>query len=214
MFLRGIRFCAPLLLTALGCNAAGCSNGADHDARHDASPAGGRSSGSDAGASKLAGPCSMTADCRAPLRCAFERCHYECDTSRDCEAGQRCIADRPFRVCQLLDETDCTLNIHCPLGQLCARDAECRDQCAGPLDCGHDQVCASGACADETELVDGRLPFRLEEQAGSPCAYNSDCPDALVCVSGQCRVECVADRDCPPGSACAPDGRCTPLDAG
>lgn len=162
---------------------------------------------------KLSGGCLINTDCAEPLVCAFRRCHEECTTSRDCPSGQRCVAaDRPFSVCQLPDERECTYNSECPEGQLCAGDATCRDQCAGDRDCLAEQTCVSGTCADTAELIDGGLPSSPEIEAGtgSPCTYNSDCPEPLACVDSQCRLECVEDRDCLPTFRCNPGHRCQP----
>jgi hypothetical protein len=35
-----------------------------------------------------------------------------------------------------------------------------------------------------------------------PCRLNSECPSALVCMSGLCRAECTESRDCPDGQRC------------
>jgi hypothetical protein len=160
---------------------------------------------------RLAEGCVINSDCTAPLVCAFQRCHNECTGTRDCPAGQRCVAsDRPFKVCELNDEKNCTRNIDCPPAMVCGVDGQCRDQCSTDGDCVSGQVCTSGTCADEKELVDGGLPV-LRRDAGvagtTPCVYSSDCPEPLVCKNGTCLVECREDRDCPYFAPCM-GGRC------
>ena len=62
---------------------------------------------------RLAESCLVNSDCSAPLVCAFEACHAECETSRDCEPGARCVAAaRPFKVCQLEEERVCARTAH------------------------------------------------------------------------------------------------------
>ncbi len=94
---------------------------------------------------KLASSCLINSDCESPMVCAFKSCHVECTTSRDCEDGARCIAaERPFRVCQLETERDCSTNADCPTPLVCGVDGECRDGCASARDCIEGQLCASG----------------------------------------------------------------------
>ena len=143
-------------------------------------------------AAKLSAGCVINTDCEDPLVCAFRRCHNECETSRDCTEGQRCVAsDRPFRVCQLDDETNCERNSDCAFGMVCGVDGECRDQCGTSRDCIPGQVCTAGSCADEEELVDGKLPIEVNlddpVSANRPCLYHSDCDAPLVCRGGDLR---------------------------
>src|SRR5262245_37160214 len=96
--------------------------------------------------SNLSEGCLVNTDCSSPLVCAFRRCHVACESTRDCPSPARCVAsDRPFHVCQLESERDCTYNSDCPKGQVCAADAQCRDQCQGDADCLSGQMCAAGS---------------------------------------------------------------------
>jgi hypothetical protein len=160
---------------------------------------------------KLSEGCLINSDCKDPLVCAFKRCHDVCTTSRDCPTGQRCLAsDRPFHVCQLPDETDCVYHSDCPPTLVCGADKECRDQCSTHRDCLDEQSCTQGTCADDSELVDGKLPgggTDVETQVGQPCVYTSECAAPLVCRGGLCRSECQADRDCDQGAHCV-EGVC------
>ncbi|HEX4340707.1 MAG TPA: hypothetical protein VH062_32585 [Polyangiaceae bacterium] len=159
---------------------------------------------------RLAEGCLINSDCTSPLVCAFQRCHNECTDSRDCNMGQRCVAsDRPFKVCELAEEKNCSTNVDCPPGMVCGVDGQCRDQCSSSNDCISGQVCTSGTCADKKELVDGGLPVVKREGGAdsTPCVYSTDCPEPLVCKSGMCLIECRADRDCDYLAACI-GGRC------
>src|SRR5882672_6817061 len=83
-------------------------------------------SGSDSAPLKgLAEGCVINSDCNSPLVCAFRKCHEACRDSRDCnvQEQQRCVAsDRPYHVCQLVTERDCTFNSECAGGQTCGID--------------------------------------------------------------------------------------------
>jgi hypothetical protein len=154
--------------------------------------------------SQLSEGCLINTDCKSPLVCAFRRCHVQCEDSRDCDPQQLCIdADKPFRVCQLDIERDCEYNSQCPGDQVCAVDAHCRDQCAADKDCGFQQVCTQGTCAEAWELVDGKLPnAQPKNDGGQPCTYNSECPPPQVCHQNVCRIECLETVDCAAGLEC------------
>jgi hypothetical protein len=99
---------------------------------------------------QLAGGCLINSDCAPDLICAFGRCHRACDGDRDCDYELRCVKNESTGsfVCQLPDETVCKDDQHCPTGQVCAVDNECRDSCKEDDDCVASQVCAaSGECA-------------------------------------------------------------------
>ena len=161
--------------------------------------------------SGLAEGCLLNSDCNSPLVCAFRRCHNACESSRDCAPGLRCVvSDRPFHVCQLESERTCTYNSHCPEGQVCAVDAQCRDRCQADTDCLRGQSCTSGTCAEPSELREGKLPVALVDggpSSGQPCVYNSQCPDRLVCKGGLCQSECLSSGDCSNGRQCV-QNRC------
>src|SRR5258705_11673579 len=96
---------------------------------------------SDKGA-ELAQGCLINSDCNDPLVCAFRKCHNACTDTRDCSIPLRCVAsDRPFHVCQLVEERLCRYNSDCPEKQVCASDAQCRDECQGDADCLFGQLC-------------------------------------------------------------------------
>ena len=118
-----------------------------------------------------------------------------------------CVAsDRPYHVCQLDSERKCTYNSDCPRGQVCAADAQCRDQCQGDADCLAEQTCVSGTCAERNELTDaGTLPVVARDSGpstGQPCTYNSQCPSHLVCRNALCQIECLTSVDCSDGRQC------------
>jgi hypothetical protein len=164
----------------------------------------------------LGGGCLINSDCDDPLVCAFRLCHTQCQTDRDCSQGQLCvIAERPDRVCQLASEKSCHYNSDCPGVEVCGVDDQCRDQCSVDRDCVPGQLCVTGTCADQSELVDGGLREVDGGQAiGQPCSYTSECPDPLVCRDGFCAYECLGPRDCPATMECQADHRCKQPDGG
>ncbi len=164
--------------------------------------------------------CLIDSDCAPDLVCVFRTCHYQCVETRDCVGkpgvpeGVLCVkGEKPTNVCQLVDEVGCEVDPDCPGDQSCAVDARCRDVCSFSAQCVSPQVCSSGSCAEEAELIDGVLSGAGPGAAGEPCAYSSDCQDALVCRSGVCAVECKAAIDCPYGFVCD-DARCVPAGEG
>ncbi|MEJ7728155.1 MAG: hypothetical protein WKG00_02975 [Polyangiaceae bacterium] len=157
--------------------------------------------------------CSLASDCAAPLVCVFTRCHQECSDTRDCPSEQRCvIVDKPRAVCQLAVERDCDFSSDCPQPLVCAVDGQCRAQCHAQTDCLAGQACASGTCADADELVEGRLPVD-DPEPGTPCAFDSDCPEEMHCKKAQCVFDCLTSADCPAGGACL-GNRCVVSDGG
>ncbi len=103
-------------------------------------------------AAALGGNCSINSDCKNPYKCAFERCHVQCEEDRDCEpAPLRCVhgSTEGVPVCQLPDEVECETDRDCPGDkQVCGIDKECRDPCDEDGDCTRTQICAnSGECA-------------------------------------------------------------------
>lgn len=154
----------------------------------------------------LAQGCLVNTDCNSPLVCAFRRCHTACASTRDCPDPLRCVAsDRPFHVCQLASERECVYNSDCPKGQVCAGDAQCRDQCQGDADCLAGQTCVAGSCAEKSELRDGGLLEVTKEAgplSGQPCSYTSECAANLVCRNGLCQMECLSSIDCLDGRQC------------
>jgi hypothetical protein len=162
---------------------------------------------------QLSGACNINSDCTAPLVCAFQICHQQCDTSRDCPAPDICVSARGSQVdvdgasvaYNFCESVACTTSAACPTGQTCAADGQCRDACSvGVASCIAGQACVEGVCVDTTDLTDGgKLKGAPDASAlGSACVLSSDCGDAgLVCRSGACDVQCRADIDCLP-----PDG--------
>lgn len=163
--------------------------------------------------------CSLSSECKSPLVCAFAKCRQACKATRDCSPGERCVqSDKPSYICQ---KQGCSRNSDCLGTQICAVDAQCRDQCLTQKDCLVDQVCSAGACADVNELVGGALPnVHPDAGLGQRCTLPSDCPGDFVCLrDGICGAECIIDKDCPRTYACTPvhpggPGRCFPPSAG
>jgi hypothetical protein len=150
---------------------------------------------------ELSRGCLVNSDCRAPLVCAFERCHVECVTTRDCDGVQRCVGAREVeRVCQLELEASCKTTADCAEGLVCGADGGCRDTCDRDEHCIGEQLCTKGVCAEPEELDEsGDLPQTLPQRT---CGLSSDCPLGSRCEAGVCLPECRDDRDCASGSAC------------
>ncbi|HEX4336774.1 MAG TPA: SUMF1/EgtB/PvdO family nonheme iron enzyme [Polyangiaceae bacterium] len=163
---------------------------------------------SDAPKARLSDGCAINSDCNSPLVCAFKACHNACTSTRDCPDSERCVAsDRPFSVCQLPSERDCTYNSQCGAGEVCGIDGQCRDQCSTDRDCVEGQLCVTGTCADPADLTDGKLPVKTFSDgglpvSGQPCRYTSECPTPQVCRSGLCIAECLTSVDCSTGQSC------------
>src|SRR5262249_46339581 len=112
--------------------------------------------GDDTSLGSVAAGCSINSDCNDPLKYAFIRCHTPCTDSRDCPTNKRCVQERDLgtgaligNVCQLIDETKCTMNSQCPGLEICGIDDHCRDQCTENKDCMiPNQVCRTHTCID------------------------------------------------------------------
>lgn len=151
--------------------------------------------------------CTLNTDCVEPHVCGLERCRRQCDTSRDCAAGLRCLRlATGLGVCQLPEESRCSLASDCPAGLTC-RVGTCTTECA------EDRDCPTGAECRVDESDGSRA---CVENSAELCIYNSDCPEGLVCYPDQrCREECRSDSDCDPLRYCSPTNRCLPrTDAG
>src|SRR6185503_21027505 len=40
---------------------------------------------------KVSEGCAINSDCSSDLKCVWQRCHVECETSKDCDAALRCV---------------------------------------------------------------------------------------------------------------------------
>lgn len=141
--------------------------------------------------------CEINTDCAFPLGCGYGTCRRVCIESRDCGAGLRCLIDRgeTSGVCQLPEESRCTLNSECPRGFECVH-ATCTLNCSVDADC----TVPGSVCVEE--IVDGVGTGLLgcQEPLDELCIYDSDCPAEpfpFVCAfDGTCQIECNEPRDC------------------
>jgi hypothetical protein len=102
--------------------------------------------------------CVMNTDCNNPLACTFGKCHVQCIETRDCQVGQRCVKAVGGNVCQLDEEKRCPPSGACMQPLICAIDLQCRNNCTSATDCPVNQLCASGSCAEASEVgPDGKL---------------------------------------------------------
>src|SRR5690606_33664077 len=95
-------------------------------------------------------------------------------------------------------------------GQVCAADAQCRDECLQSVDCLGMQLCVHGTCAEPEEVDPGGelIGSSGDRGEGAPCSVSSQCDAPLSCIEGKCLLECVEDRDCPSGEC--KNGHCIP----
>lgn len=138
-------------------------------------------SSNDAGVA-VGGACLLGSDCNKFLVCSMGKCHRACQSSANCPVGQGCVnaisdtstdagsGTGTAAICQLPEEADCARTLMCSGGFLCASDLRCRNVCQSFSDCTYGQVCASGFCADRSDLdVNGQLPQKnpsLNRDAG------------------------------------------------
>ena len=86
-------------------------------------------------------------------------------------------------------------------------------KCTANKDCGHGQVCVSGACqacTSDKQCDAGQVCNAGACQTPTPppatCTVNTDCTNYLACISGTCQA-CTADAQCNPGLFCTA-GQC------
>jgi hypothetical protein len=102
--------------------------------------------------------CTLNSECNNPLSCIFGRCHAACAQSSDCQPGQRCVKIATGSICQLDEEKRCPPGSACQTPLICAIDLQCHNNCTTAAECTPNQVCASGACAEKSEVgPDGKL---------------------------------------------------------
>ncbi len=166
--------------------------------------------------------CFLDSDCAREQRCAFGRCHKQCQGDLDCSRTGDLVcrpgqsqpsADAPVEthlVCLLTPK--CQYNSECPGRLVCARDGVCRAPCREAADCEDPdhlgasskvtRLCIEGTCAETAELdADGGLPAS-SGAVGVPCRYDSQCVAPAVCHNFLCGPQCLGDRDCASGDVC------------
>jgi Putative metal-binding motif len=166
--------------------------------------------------SRLTEACLINSDCTPGLACVYRVCHLPCKVDSDCDPSSRCIAATdPGKtlICVLPSDSPaegCRYDSQCPSGTVCGRDLVCRNQCLTSIDCVPNQLCVSGVCAKQSELLtDGGLTVPPTAPTEQHCAFSVDCPGTLVCRQGTCVKECLENRDClVPGYVCDATSRC------
>jgi hypothetical protein len=147
--------------------------------------------------------CVLNSDCNNPLSCIFGKCHNVCVTTADCPAGQRCVKGTTGNACQLDGEKLCSAAMTastCVAPLLCAIDLQCRNTCTTAADCTGGQSCASGSCAEKTEVnVDGTLKVGTTPADGGvadgPMMSSDSGPTGAVGPCGVPEMEPNDDRD-------------------
>lgn len=141
--------------------------------------------------------CELNTNCASPLVCRLGRCRLECRAQRDCSPGLECVRDeRGLGVCQLPDETECTLSSDCPTHLVC-HFGRCTNECEADRDCPPGARCV-------TDSEGGR---GCRDESTMECELTSDCPSGLICaVDRRCREPCREDWDCSDGRQCVTEG--------
>ncbi len=101
------------------------------------------------------------------------------------------VTDRP-------SSEECLVNGDCA-GSLVCFSGKCHEPCSSSRDCP-----AGSSCV---QAPDGAGVCELAAEA--KCQHDSDCAAPLVCSrEGECRNQCLLDRDCVTGQVCTPTRVC------
>lgn len=147
-----------------------------------------------------------------------------CQSNADCPGGQTCITS-PAGPCHngcVAIQNPCTTDADCGPCGTCQGGACTQpyvEKCELDADCGAGATCVVDA-ADACKNV-------CQPKAAKACAFNADCPDCGLCISGKCMAPsqppCTAKGGCGAGEVCKLDenddpcyNTCVPgeLDAG
>lgn len=146
----------------------------------------------------LGGAIGFASGCSTDAADTAERCG---PNAGSCGSGQLCIDGSCRAVCS--DDLDCPKAEKCNGSYCVAGAGECSTDadCDAPAPCEkEDGRCIAGAC--EYSVAEDNTSCELELVAGNV--------KAGVCDSGQCRIFCPTNGNCPEGSFC--DGEyCAPL---
>ncbi|HEY4392967.1 MAG TPA: hypothetical protein VGP64_02845, partial [Polyangia bacterium] len=106
--------------------------------------------------------CALNSDCAPGLICTFGLCHSQCAVNGDCAGSGMCLkttatadggSTATVYTCEAATEVHCIYNSDCKPPLVCGRDEQCRNQCAGDVDCAPGQKCAaSGVCATPEQI--------------------------------------------------------------
>lgn len=160
--------------------------------------------------------CTTDADCldpRLPV-CLGSGVCVECDTAADCSNGELCNDN----VC----EPPCVTNDDCPAEHpVCSEAFVCVD-CATDLDCDGTDVCRANDCVPScTTNADCTTPALPVCNTDDGVCVLCTAEDASACSGSNAGTACVnpdtapvcgclTDTDCPSGSSCGENDRCTP----
>lgn len=132
----------------------------------------------------------------APVSCIWKS---DCGLNADCVNGFCVSAAEPI----VEPEPECRENADCGDDMLCT-DGRCipcqTDVCdtSQEIECVFSSDCESGLCVDGACLAPGA------------CAIDSNCLEGQICLEGACiaRPECLADSECPDGQICNASNKC------
>jgi len=123
--------------------------------------------------------------CRGEKPPAYPECRNDGDcqghaqvciggTCKECRDDSQC-SQKPGTTCQdniCVAKAQCQSNRDCGEGQKCSADKKCVAECteaSAAQDCGPDQICRAGRCADQ------------------PCQADADCGSGKACVNNVCK---------------------------
>jgi len=123
--------------------------------------------------------------CRGEKPPAYPECRNDGDcqghaqvciggTCKECRDDSQC-SQKPGTTCQdsiCVAKAQCQSNRDCADGQKCSADKKCVAECSessAAQDCGPDQICKAGRCADQ------------------PCQADADCGSGKACVNNVCK---------------------------
>ena len=85
--------------------------------------------------------CALNSDCTSPLVCAMGTCTNACATDEDCAPGATCDSVDGVPSCVDHGGKPCIYSSDCPMGNVCAVDQRCRQECTTDYDCRFGTSC-------------------------------------------------------------------------
>ncbi len=128
----------------------------------------------------LAGSCSPTyPKCDKDEHCSdngevcVENLCQQCRDKDQCQEGEVCQGGRCETKVECVEDSDCS-------GQLVCRVGQCKEECASDGDCGSGMNCKSGRCVDPLA-----------------CSGEGQCGSNQSCIAGRCTENVSSDRELP-----------------
>ena len=165
--------------------------------------------------------CNSDNQCPTSTKCNNGICCAVCSSSRDCLDDQLCIQSvcQPtcksnstcpdFQFCKnniCVQETRCTNDEECELGENCVIDSngrsECKNVCSGRFLCGRNSECIARSHEPECECkpgfyADGKGCRKIE------CQSDDECSNDKMCENHMCKIVCLLGEPCGPNALCS-----------